>query len=83
MPSKECIEARARGESGKGLLIVGIIIALVPVAIAILFPLFPAGIAILVIAFLYYCGWILVIGGIIMVIIGIVFKSKERAACGV
>lgn len=79
MPSKECIEARARGESGKGLLILGIIIAAIPVVIAIVFSLLPVGI--LVIAFLYYWGWIFVIGGIIMVIIGIVFKSKERSAC--
>jgi len=78
-----CIEARARGTGAKPLLIAGTIIALVPVALIVLIRIFPLGLALLAIAFLYYWTWIFVIAGVIMVIAGIVLAVKEHSACTV
>lgn len=78
---KDCIEARARAEGAKPLLIIGIILGAIPLALLILFPLFPVGIALLALVFLYYVGWIFGIASAIMIIVAIMLIVKERSAC--
>jgi len=79
--SKECIDARVQAGSAKSLLIAGIIVLSVPIVLMIIFDILPVGIAILVIVFLYYGGWLFGIAGIIMLIFGITLTFKERSAC--
>ncbi len=83
MSLEQCKAARAAGLEGKIMNIVSTILLGTMLLLAILIFVTPLPVALSIIEFIVYFGWLLVTAGIVLGIFGHVLMRKERNACWV